>query len=129
MKQTIELMNNIAIPVIKQRIAEESEWLKKLQNDDTAATIIEYREYKADDYHFTNDELKLDELCEEYFDLYTQYMDISLKCNQLQSNFTGEKYVINEVGEQIEPTEADLEDVELVSDEEILKIANSSENI
>ena len=134
MKQTIELMNMMAIPVIKQRIAQESEWLEKLQNDDTAATIIQYREYKLAENNFVDDEMELDKLCEKYFELFTQFMEISYECDRLQSNFTGDRYNVKasttlDIEEKTEPTEEDLEDVELASDEEILKVADECENI
>ena len=131
MKQTIDLMYTIAIPAIKEKIVRESEWLERLQNDNTAATIIEYR---AEDHQFSEEELKLDEACETYFELYTQYMDMQLKCDRLQSNFTGDHYnvklvIASETDENIEPSEEDLEDVELISDEEILKTANECDNL
>ena len=128
MKQTVELMYNVAIHWIKHRIEEEKQWYSKLIDDNTANTIIEYRN---EDHNLSEDEEKLDELCEEYFRLVTEYKQIQMDCIALQSNLTGDTCNINTLNsdEKTEPTEDDLEDVELASDEEILEAANLSENI
>lgn len=128
MKQTVELMYNVAIHQIKHRIEEEKQWYSKLINDNTANSIIEYRN---EDHNLSEDEERLDELCEEYFRLVTEYKQIQLDCDAIQNRLTGGVCNANTIqsNEQTEPTEDDLEDVELASDEEILEAANLSENI
>ena len=128
MKQTVELMYNVAIHWIKHRIEEEKQQYSKLINDNTANTIIEYRN---EDHNLSEDEERLDELCEEYFRLVTEYKQIQLDCDAVQNRLTGGVCSVNTIqsNEQTEPTEDDLEDVELASDEEILEAANLSENI
>lgn len=128
MKQIIELLCGVAISNIKQRIEEEKQWYSKLINDNTASAIIEYRN---ENHNLSEDEERLDELCEEYFRLVTEYKSIQLDCDAIQSRLTGGTCSVNTLNsdEQTEPTEDDLEDVELASDEEILEAANLSENI
>lgn len=129
-EQIIKQLQTV-IEQIKTQHQQETEWHNKMLESDSADTLIQYNSYKTQNQSTYDSFDKIDEICCKLFQTYTELKTVQFDNELMMRNFNTFNYNTN-IQNDNDINDAEIQntsDESLSTDEEILQVAEQSENV
>lgn len=124
-QEIINQLHNINT-ILQQKIDQEQEWNKKLSDDDTPVSILAYKRYRLlvndDEYE------QLDTMCENLFDTYTTYKTFLFDNELITNTYSGDSDSYNTEDNPSDNDVSNESEEKILSDDEIIAVAEKTTN-